>query len=146
MEMIKKYYVKYEEFFWYGVGGTISFVVDFGLLIVFTELVGLWYLLSATMSTSIAVITNYAWQRNITFKNKDTNIAKQFSKFAFISLIAIGLNIILMYALVDGAGLWYVIAKIIVTIIVLIWNYFGNKYYTFKKEINGQHAEAQDQH
>lgn len=133
LNWIKKYYRRYEKFWLYSVGGTIAFIVDFGLLYLLTEYVGLWYLTSATIAVVVAIIVNYVWQRIVTFKSLDRNVAKQFSKFVIISLVAIGLNIILMYVLVEFVGLWYLLAKVFVTIIAWFWNFFGNKYFTFRQ-------------
>lgn len=129
--LTKKIYKRFEEFWLYSIGGAISFVVDFGMLLVLTEYIGFYYLVSATLSVIMAIVVNYAWQRHVTFKSKEKNLAKQFSKFVVISIIAIGINILLMYIIVDIIHLWYVVAKIIVTIVLWVWNFFGNKYFTF---------------
>lgn len=131
-KLLKKFYYRFEEFWLYSVGGAMAFVVDFGLLFVLTEYVGLWYLVSTTISVIVAIVVNYSWQRKVTFKSIGKGVVNQFSKFVVISLVAIGLNIVLMYLLVDRAGLWYLLAKIFVTIIVWFWNFLGNKHFTFK--------------
>ena len=109
----------------------MAFIVDFGLLYVLTEFFGVWYLLSTTFAVMVAMVVNYSWQRFVTFKSLEETHVKQFSKFVSVSLVAITINVLLMYALVDGLGVWYLLAKIFVTAIVLFFNFFANKHYTF---------------
>lgn len=132
LKIITKYYYRFEEFWLYSVGGALGFVVDFSLLFILTEYAGLHYLISTAIAVIIAILVNYSWQRFVTFKSSERNVAKQFGKFVIISVFAIGLTALLMYILVDIVGLWYLLAKIFVTIIVWFWNFFGNKYFTFK--------------
>jgi dolichol-phosphate mannosyltransferase len=129
---IRKYFYRFKEFWLYSVGGAIGFVIDFSLLYVLTEFAGFWYLVSNVISVSVAIITNYSWQRLVTFKSLDNRIARQFIKFVIVSVLAIGFNVALMYLLVDIAGLWYMLAKIFVTVVLWFWNFFGNKYFTFR--------------
>ena len=44
-----------------------------------------------------------------------------------------------MYLMVNIIGLWYILAKALTSIIVLIWNFLANKFWTFnlsKKTVN----------
>lgn len=113
------------------VGGGATFV-DLGFLYLFTEFFHLWYLLSAGLSFIIAAVFNYTLNKIWTFGNKSKNIARQFSLFFFFAAIGIGLNLLLIYAFTEFAGLWYIYSKIIATFFVFLWNFFGNKYFTFK--------------
>ena len=132
IKSVQKIYKHFEQFALYSVGGGLAFIVDFSLLYVLTEHFGFWYMASNAVSVTAAIVVNYCWQRLVTFKSTDRGIAKQFSKFVVISLVGLGLNMILLYLLVAFVGLWYLLAKVIVTIMVWFWNFFGNKYFTFK--------------
>ncbi len=143
IELIKKYIERYRQFLTYSVGGIIASIIDFGLLYSLTEFVGLWYLASASIAVLLAATFNYLWQRNVVFNKSGQSMLGQAFRFIIISGIAILLNIALLYVAVDMLGLWYMLAKVIVTGIVLIWNFLGNKYYTFKMHLHDEQGQVE---
>ena len=118
--------------FKYAVVGGIATVVDMGLLYILTEFVSVFYLLSATISFLIAAVVNYSINKAWTFKNKSAKVAKQFGVFFFFAVIGAGLNLFFLYVFTEYFHLWYMYSKLIATFIVFIWNFFGNKYFTFR--------------
>lgn len=136
-----KYYKRYKIFWKYCLGGGTALIVDVGLLYVFTEFFGIWYLFSATLSFVCSAVYNYTFQKAITFKNKNKNYLKQFLSFVVIALVGLAINNTLLYIEVERFKIWYVLAKIIAAAIVLVWNFLANKFFTFKeaqevKELN----------
>ena len=127
-----KYIAKYILILKYSVGGAAAFVVDATLLYVFTEYANIWYLTSSILSFLIASIVNYVYQRLVTFKHSGTNIKKQYLSFLLIAAVGLGLNTLLLWVQVELLGLWYMLAKAIAAVIVLVWNFEMNKYFTFK--------------
>lgn len=126
---------KIKEFFLYCVGGALAFIIDIGGLYIFTEYFKIWYLISATMSFILAAIFNYLFQKFITFKSTDKNVARQFFLFIVVALIGLLINNTLLYLLVELAGVWYIFAKTVAAALVLIWNFIANKKFTFKQNI-----------
>lgn len=123
-----------KQFFKFCVVGTIGTAIDFGLLYVLVEFGHVFYLLAATISFIAAVINNYLLNKVWTFQDKNRNFFKQFVQFLLVSLVGLGLNLLILYLLVDKAHLWYIFAKVLATGVVLIWNFIANKFWTFKKE------------
>ena len=121
-----------QQFFLYCLGGGLSLIIDLSGLYIFTEYFKIWYLLSATMSFIIAATFNYLFQKFITFKSTDKNIARQFIMFVIVAVVGLLLNNSLLYLLVELAGVWYIFAKIVAAALVLIWNFIANKKFTFK--------------
>ena len=121
-----------KQFFLYCIGGGFAFIIDVGGLYVFTEYLKIWYIFSATLSFILAAIFNYLFQRFITFKSVDKNISRQFILFVIVAAIGLLINNTLLYLLVELAGIWYIFAKALAAIIVLMWNFFANKKFTFK--------------
>jgi putative flippase GtrA len=101
------------------------------LLFVFTEYCGVWYLFSATLSFLAAAVVNYSFQYFITFKGHGGELKKQFTTFVIIAAVGLLINNSLLYIQVEWLGLWYMLAKAIAAGVVLIWNFFMNKYVTF---------------
>ena len=104
------------------VGGA-CFVLDYGLLYVLTEYVGLYYLLSAGISFSVSVFVNYWLCLACVFRGADAQTRRAKMLFFGSSIAGLGLNQLLMWALVDIIGIYYMIAKLIAAGIVMVWNY-----------------------
>ncbi len=124
------------QFFKFCVVGSIGTAVDFGLLYLLVEFGHLFYLLAATISFIAAVVNNYILNKIWTFRDHSKQLFRQFGRFLIISLVGLGLNVLLLYLLVEFGHLWYILAKVLATGVVLIWNFFANKFWTFRK--NGE--------
>lgn len=116
----------FKEIFRFCIVGGISFLIDYGLLYFFTECYHITYLISSAISFSIAVIINYFLCLTIVFK-KAKNGWKQISLFVISSLIGLVINQICMYFFVEFMMIYYMISKVLATIIVTIWNYITKK-------------------
>lgn len=111
--------------------GLSSTVIDFGILFILTDFFYVHYLVSATIAFILAASYNYFLNRSWTFRSNGKK-RKQLPVFFIIATLGILLNNNVMYFSVEQLGLWYIYGKIIATGIVTFWNFFGNKYLTFK--------------
>lgn len=118
-------------FLGYIVCAGIATVVDFLFLYALTEFFGLHYLISAAIAYVFGMTTNYTLNKIYNFKNKSSEVKKQFLLFIFVALIGLGLNQIILYILVERFGLWYIFAKAVGVLIVMIWSFYGHKKITF---------------
>lgn len=121
------------QFAKYAVVGGFVTAVDFVLLYIFIEFFLMWYILAATLSFTTALITSFFLNKFWTFKNKDGNIPSQMTKFTIINLIGLGINLTVLYILVDFFSIWYLPAKVVATVFVLLWNFLGMRNWAFKK-------------
>lgn len=113
------------------VGGT-AFIVDFGLLYVLTEYLNLHYLYSATLSFIAGVIVNYFLSKIWVFqKGKVSNRWIEFLIFALIGIIGLGFNNLFLWIFTDKLHIYYMISKILTTLIVYLWNFFARKLILF---------------
>lgn len=109
------------------VGGT-AFIVDIFFLYVFSDIFGIYYLISAIFSFVISVLVNYAMSIRWVF-NQDNieNRVVEFNLFLLISTIGLVFTEILLYFFTDICGIHYLISKIISAIIVLFWNFLARR-------------------
>lgn len=109
------------------VGGT-AFLVDFFFLYFFSDVCGIYYLISAVLSFIISVLVNYVMSTRWVF-NQDNieNKVLEFNLFILISTIGLVFTEILLYFFTDIVGLYYLISKIISAIIVLFWNFLARR-------------------
>ena len=103
--------------------GGVSFLIDYALLYTLTEFVEINYLYSAGLSFTVSVVINYWLCIAFVFKGAKKQTRKQATIFIGSSIVGLGLNQICMWTFVDIFGIYYMIAKIIATAIVTIWNY-----------------------
>ncbi len=115
----------------YAVVGFTGAVVDFGLLYILTEYIGWHYLLSATVSFIFAASVNYNLNRTWTFKSKGKK-RKQLPIFFIIATMGIIINNNILYVGVEYFALYYLWAKVFAAAIVMVWNFLGNKFLTFR--------------
>ena len=116
------------QFMKFGVVGVIAFVIDYGLMVFLTEVFGVPYLISATISFAVSVVFNYVASMRYVFKRKDDmSRRREFIIFIILSIIGLGLNDLFMWLMVDFASIDYRISKIVVTVLVAIWNFVTRK-------------------
>ena len=123
------------QLFRYCFVGGLAFLVDYGLLVFLTEVVGLHYLVSATISFIAGLVVNYFLSTSWIFrKSKLENKWAEFLIFAFIGIIGLGLNNLLLYCFTDKIHIHYMISKLLTTAIVMIWNFGARKIILFTKK------------
>ena len=110
------------------VGGT-AFVIDAGLLFLLTEFCGIHYLISGMISFTASVIYNYILSVKWVFANK----TQEFIVFIVLSVIGLGINQLFMWLFVDMMHIYYMLSKIIATVIVMVYNFITRKIFLEKK-------------
>lgn len=105
------------------IAGGSCLLLELGLLYGFTEWAGLHYLYSAALAFSISVLVNYWICRYWVFRGAKQMSLKSVTVFAGSSVAGLGLNQLCMWTLVDLAGVYYMLAKIIAAAVVTVWNF-----------------------
>ncbi len=106
----------------------IALAVDFGLLLYLKEIVGLNYLVAATISYCAGLVVNYRLSVTWVFANRKLhNKHAEFTIFTVISLIGLVLNGLILTVFVQQAHVDYRVAKLIATVVVFFWNFFARK-------------------
>ena len=117
-----------EQIMKFGVVGVIAFVIDYGLMVALTELAGMNYLISATISFIVSVTFNYFASMRYVFTHKEgMSRRREFVVFVVLSVIGLLINDALMWLGTDIAGISYLITKIFATAVVMVWNFVTRK-------------------
>lgn len=112
----------------FGVVGVIAFAIDYGLLVFLTEAFGIEYLISATISFTVSVVFNYAASMRYVFAHREgLSRRREFAIFVVLSVIGLVINNVCLWLGVDVFGIDYRISKIVVTAIVMVWNFVTRK-------------------
>lgn len=108
--------------------GGLAFIVDYGLLYIFTEYGHFHYLISATISFLAGLIINYIISTRWIFtKSKISNTSIEFMIYSIIGIVGLVLNDFLMYAFTEWIHIHYMISKLITAAIVMGWNFIGRR-------------------
>ena len=122
------------QIFKFGVVGGTAFLIYYGVMIALTELCGINYLISSGISFVVSVIYNYILSVRWVFEvDENGDKRKEFVIFIVLSLIGLGLNQLLMWVFVSMIHIFYMVAKIIVTAIVMLYNFITRKLFLEKK-------------
>ncbi|WP_417057841.1 GtrA family protein [Enorma massiliensis] len=117
-----------QQFMKFAAVGIFSFVVDWLLLVILTEGFGIDYLVSTTASFLVSVSLNYALSMKYVFEHRDDMSRKrEFTIFAILSCIGLGLTDVLMFAGVTILNIAYQAMKVIATFCVTWYNFFTRK-------------------
>ena len=144
---------EFTRFCKFSVVGVIGAVVDFGTLYLLHAVLGLPIVLSNTCSFTAAVLSNFIWNRYWTYPDSRSKpIRAQLLQFFAVNIVGWGINtgILLLLrfpcaSLVGGLSqtlslavgeeviykVGYNLAKAIATVIVLFWNFFVNRIWTY---------------
>lgn len=117
-----------QQFLKFAVVGLISFAVDWLLLVVLTDLCHVDYLVSTSVSFIVSVALNYALSVRYVFPHRDDMSRKrEFTIFAILSAIGLGLTDVFMFVGVTMLNVAYQAMKIIATFCVTWYNYFSRR-------------------
>jgi putative flippase GtrA len=122
--------------FKYVVSGGSSAVMNVGTLYALTEYAHIHYLVSAVIAFFVAFFMSFLLQKFWTFKDVGTEgMHRQMMWYLLLSLANLGINILLIYSLVEFVHLWYVAAAITSGALLAISNYFIYKHVIFATDV-----------
>lgn len=115
------------------VGGT-AFVVDFTSLFVFTEFLGIYYLISAAIAFMFGLTTNYTLSVIWVFNKR--RLKRRWLEFVInTSIAATGLllNVFIIWFFTEKIHLYYLVSKVISTGLVFWWNFLLKRIILFSQ-------------
>lgn len=108
--------------------GLVSFAFDYGLFFILYHYFGVQYIVASTISFSLSLVLNYILTLKFVFEAKEgRSVAKEFSLYVGLNIIALGLNQGILFLTVDGLGASPLIGKLVATAVVLVYNFISRK-------------------
>lgn len=117
------------------VAGGIAAFTNLVFLYVFTSIVGIWYIFSALIAHSIAIVVSFALQKFWTFSHYSLK-KTHFEIFWYVAnnIFSLFVNIVGLYVFVEYVGLWYLTAQFILLIIIAVWSFFIYRFLIFPQQ------------
>lgn len=137
-----------KRFIRFALVGISGAVVDFGVFNLLASLLGVVPAVAQAISFTLAVINNFIWNRLWTYpETRENSAVKQLIQFALVNVIGLGIRTVL-FSLIEK-HLIALAARLVpnfltptiighnltlafVILVVMLWNYFANRYWTFK--------------
>ena len=111
-----------------------AFIVDFGLLLVLTELFAVNYLASGAISFFCGHMIHYAFCVLWIFpKRRFDSIHAELAAFFAIGLAGVGMNALTLWFFTEPLAFDYRVSKLFAVVIVFFFNFFSKKYIVFHK-------------
>jgi putative flippase GtrA len=118
---------------YYIIWGTIAAMIDLVVLYIFTDVVGVNYMISQIIAFIISFVVGFWFQKYITFDDQSSKkIVSQGLLFLLFQWIGLVINLLVLYVAVEYWWIYYMIWSIIAKWIVFIWNFVMNYCFNFK--------------
>jgi putative flippase GtrA len=120
------------KFIRYAFVGFTGVIVDFSVTYIFKEYLKVSKYVANSLGFCTAVITNYLLNRYWTFGVGKEDVFIQFGTFLAVSMIGLLINNFIIYMLNEKLKINFYVSKVMAIIVVILWNFFVNYYYTFR--------------
>jgi putative flippase GtrA len=122
------FFLKFVKFCIVGFSGVF---VDFGITFFCKEILKIQKYISNSLGFVMAASSNYIMNRIWTFHSTNPNVALEFTRFFIIALIGLVINLLVIWAMTGKFKVNFYLSKLVATVIVTLWNFLINAYYTF---------------
>ena len=119
------------QLFKFGVVGGTGYVINLAVFALLNEGLALHHILSAMGAFCVAVTNNFLWNRHWTFRATEGHPGFQAARFFTVSVLALGVNLVLLYLLVDVSGAPELPSQALAVAAAMPFNFIGNKLWTF---------------
>ncbi len=133
LHFLKKGFTK-ETLRYYGVGA-IATAIDWSSFALLATEWHLHYLFSVLVAYSMGSITNYSFNKRVTFKCKSRKIARQMTVFLIATLFLLSWNMALMSIMIKSWGWGDMISRIVTTGLLVYPGYLLHRSTTFNKRL-----------
>lgn len=123
----------FEEFLRYGVVSAIALFVDFGTLVLLTELAGIHYLASAAIGFTLGILIAYVLSIRWVFPvRRLSNMPAESAIFFLIGVAGLLINHVAMFELTETARFPYAVSKVGAAALVFTFNFTLRKVLLFR--------------
>ncbi len=122
-----------EQVLRFGVVGMLAFVVDYGLLMLLSQALGMNAVLAAAISFCVSLVFNYFASMRYVFKRRENiSRSREFATFVLLSMVGLVINEVVMWlgtTWLGGSALAVSATKVVATGIVMVWNFWSRRHW-----------------
>jgi len=116
----------------YAIAGGAASVLDVALLYVFTEFIGMYYLISAIVGTTVSFFARFFLQKLFTFKNRSVHLLpQQIATYGLLYVWGTLSTVGLLYLFTEVVGWWYIVSQVVAILTVASISFFIYRYIVF---------------
>ena len=137
------------RFIRFAVVGIIGAIVDFGVMNLLVNLLSIPFVIAGTISFICAILSNFTWNRFWTYPDsRSKSVPRQLMEFTIVSVIGLAIRIptlTFLKPIIHNLVSWLPISfqimppevlsdnitLAIAVIIVMFWNFFVNRFWTY---------------
>jgi len=138
--MMKIFPIKhFFQFIKFSIVGVINTALDFGIFTLLNYFLGEeLYRISQIVSYSCAVINSYYLNKSWTFQSGRNFNFIEIVKFLLVNLVSLGISLYFLFLFHEKLSMNILLSKGCATFFSVIVNFTGNKFWVFKKRLNGK--------
>ena len=121
-----------KKFIKFGITGVLNTAIDWGIFTFCNEILSIAPVISQPIGYTIATVNSFFMNKNWTFQKRKNYNKSETLKFLAVNLISLCISTLGLYLLHNIAGINEYICKVMVAVVTIIINYFGNKLFVFK--------------
>jgi putative flippase GtrA len=123
------------QFLKFNAVGLLNTLVDFAVFTLLHSL-GMLNTPAQVISYSAGTANSFIWNKKVTFRdrnrgNKEGFDRMQLVRFIVLNLVVLGISVLLIHLLTDRLGIHVLVAKVLVTFVTVIINFFGSRKWVF---------------
>ena len=142
--------VERTRFIRFAIVGTIGAVVDFGTFNLFSSVLGIQDVWASVFSFTTAVLSNFTWNRIWTYPDSRSKpMTRQLLSFGVVNIVGLGIRTPLfaglskilerLFSLLSFLSVSFITSELlgnnsalaIAILVVMLWNFFANRYWTY---------------
>jgi putative flippase GtrA len=112
--------------------GGINTTITLSAFYLLNKIIGVNYAASTVISYSLGIINSYILNKHWTFQDLDKKVFFQLLRFITINLVSLGINLLIMYILVDKLYLDSMLSQILATGFSTVSNFLGSRILVFR--------------
>ncbi len=117
----------------FSVVGFAAFGIDYGVLMLLSQVFGVDPVLSAGISFVVSVVFNYlASMRFVFTRRDDLSRSRELAIFVALSVVGLLINEVLVWLgvlLAGNSALALTVTKVFATAVVMVWNFWSRKHW-----------------
>ena len=132
-ELIKALYSRFRNLILYGIIGCCTATLDFLIFTGLTQWTPVHYIIANIISCSTGILCSFLLNRKYNFKVTDHTFRRMVIFFS-VGIVGMFLSSVILHFCIDNLHLGELVSKLASIIIVVIIQFFLNKYISFRED------------